>query len=1099
MMLLRHQHPFGSNIPCELLRFLCFILMILGASTGFGQEEDSPAANRLASEAANLQNKGQFSLAADVWDEYLKKFPKSTLAPKARYYSGVCHMKVGQLEKAIGAFQLVVEEIKEHPEYPYNEDALLNLGGCYLSRADQSPDQASKDYASAAEIFGRLAKEYPESKYIDQATYFLAESFYLNGKVELSIPLYTRLVDQFEDSSFRSIGLYALAVALDESNQRESAVVRYDAFLKDYPEDELATDVSMRRAEVLLQQAQSADPEQPLDIGAWEQARDAFEKLSTSPNYEQADRATYQQAFCVARLGQPEQAATLYDAIIERFPQSPYVTDARLAAGRTRYQLNQYDASISALRPVAESKDDRRGEAGHWIAKCLMKQGKSEEAFSQTQQWVKSWETDAYLPYLLMDQADAAFAVPSLRDQSRGLYLRVAREFFDHPLAPQALYNAAFEDFEAQRAEDAMQLTREFLERYADNGFAPDVRALQGECEFKLGRPAEAESIYRKLLAEIKQHPEKERWPLRLALCLYSQKKYDETISTLGEIQEWTEPAWSAEAAYLVGASQFYKKNYEQAMVSLARAIEQKSGWTQSDVALVLLARSQANLNQWQQAQQTLNRVLAEFPESTQRSEVWFRLGEVNEGLEKPEEAQKWYQKLVVDSPQSPLTPYARLATSWLSFDARQWDLASNGFQGLLDSDPDHPLAAEAELGLGMSQRQAGNFDEAARTLKAYIKRDPLGTSSANAKFELAMAYMGQESYPKAAIELRDILENQADWERIDQVLYQLAWTAKYQDDADSADDFFQQLVDQKSDSGFAGEAWFHLGESAYKAESFEQAGKQYAQAMELASNDTVRNNARYKLAWTQFKTRKWQTAAEGFSKLVEVAKEPLKSQAQFMSGESLFEAKKFGPALEAYQACLATLESTQEIPDAMKQLARLHASQSANQQKQSELALELARGFLERYPKSPSAGEAWFEIGMAETGLKSTDKAIDAYEEATLSGAPAIAARARFMIGEVHFSAERYDEAIKQFNRVMFGFGDDAAADVAQWQAVAGFEAARCSHIRVASAQGMAQKQLIEQALEAYQYVVDQHPKNRLATEATKQIAKLKTVQSSR
>ena len=90
-------------------------------------------ANRLASEAANLQNKGQFSLAADVWDEYLKKFPKSTLAPKARYYSGVCHMKVGKLEKAIGAFQLVVEEIKEHPEYPYN-DCLL-----YTSPSPRDP------------------------------------------------------------------------------------------------------------------------------------------------------------------------------------------------------------------------------------------------------------------------------------------------------------------------------------------------------------------------------------------------------------------------------------------------------------------------------------------------------------------------------------------------------------------------------------------------------------------------------------------------------------------------------------------------------------------------------------------------------------------------------------------------------------------------------------------------------------------------------------------------------------------------------------------------------------------------------------------------
>ena len=88
--------------------------MILAASAGFGQEEDSPAANRLASEAANLQNKGQFSLAADVWDEYLKKFPKSTLAPKARYYSGVCHMKVGKLEKAIGAFPVSYTHLRAH-------------------------------------------------------------------------------------------------------------------------------------------------------------------------------------------------------------------------------------------------------------------------------------------------------------------------------------------------------------------------------------------------------------------------------------------------------------------------------------------------------------------------------------------------------------------------------------------------------------------------------------------------------------------------------------------------------------------------------------------------------------------------------------------------------------------------------------------------------------------------------------------------------------------------------------------------------------------------------------------------------------------------
>ena len=82
-------------------------------------------------------------------------------------------------------------------------------------------------------------------------------------------------------------------------------------------------------------------------------------------------------------------------------------------------------------------------------------------------------------------------------------------------------------------------------------------------------------------------------------------EKYNETISTLGEIRVLTEPAWSAEAA----TSSEQASSTEElrlAMVCYRRAIGQKSGWTQSDIALVLtIARSQANLNQWQQAQQT--------------------------------------------------------------------------------------------------------------------------------------------------------------------------------------------------------------------------------------------------------------------------------------------------------------------------------------------------------------------------------------------------------------------------------------------------------------------------------------------------------------
>ena len=282
--------------------------------------DDPPAANRMAREAASLQNQGKFGLAAEVWDEFLTKFPETSLAGKARYYSGVCHMKVGELDPAIASFEILADQIKDQPEYPYNEDTLLNLGGCYLSRAEQPGGDSGKDFGLAQKTFGRLAKEFPEGKYRDQAIYFQAEAFYLSDNVEASIPLYREVVDDYEDSSVRSNALYALGVALDDAGQSELALKRYEMFLADYERDPLVGDVAMRRAETLLQRSQSLERRGEATEETWEVARAAFDQLSEREGFEQADRATYQAAYCLAKQGKSDQAAPLYASIAERFP-----------------------------------------------------------------------------------------------------------------------------------------------------------------------------------------------------------------------------------------------------------------------------------------------------------------------------------------------------------------------------------------------------------------------------------------------------------------------------------------------------------------------------------------------------------------------------------------------------------------------------------------------------------------------------------------------------------------------------------------------------------------------------------------------------------
>ena len=70
------------------------------------------------------------------------------------------------------------------------------------------------------------------------------------------------------------------------------------------------------------------------------------------------------------------------------------------------------------------------------------------------------------------------------------------------------------------------------------------------------------------------------------------------------------------------------------------------------------------------------------------------------------------------------------------------------------------------------------------------------------------------------------------------------------------------------------------------------------------------------------------------------------------------------------------------------------------------------------------------------------------------------LAARARFMMGEIYFSDRAFDKAIPEFQRVMFGFGAEKAPDrIKNWQAKSGFEAARCSELLTQLAKTTASK----------------------------------------
>ncbi|MEN8212420.1 MAG: tol-pal system protein YbgF [Thermodesulfobacteriota bacterium] len=89
----------------------------------------------LYKKARNLLLEGNYITAADLFADFIKKFPKNTLAGNAAYWLGECYYSTNRYKKAITIFKDLVETYPKSGKVP---GALLKTGYAYLSLDDSN-------------------------------------------------------------------------------------------------------------------------------------------------------------------------------------------------------------------------------------------------------------------------------------------------------------------------------------------------------------------------------------------------------------------------------------------------------------------------------------------------------------------------------------------------------------------------------------------------------------------------------------------------------------------------------------------------------------------------------------------------------------------------------------------------------------------------------------------------------------------------------------------------------------------------------------------------------------------------------------------------
>lgn len=1014
------------------------------------QEEEprsDPKAIAIYGDAANFQNKKLFDIAVEEWQRLLKEYPDDPQAKKGQFYLGICQMQLKKYGLAAAAFDLV---ISKHKPFDLTEEAYFQLGWCRYTLARQSEgDEQKQLLAQSIQSFTDVVAKYAKGTYADDAVYYQGEAQYLGGDAPAAVGSYQSLIDNYPKSNLRENGMYALGVTYEELKQSDKAGEVYDLFLTEFPEARLVSEIQLRKADTVLR------------AGDFEGAEKMFATLVGSEGFPQVDYALFRQAACLASLNKHQEAAAVYSTLVKDHTESQFVVEARMSVGRCFYNAGKSSEALEWFGQVIEGKEAGASEAAHWSSRIHLDLKQYDRVLEITAAALATAGDSPFLAQLIVDRADALLETGE-KQPALDAYLSVVEKHADSPVAPQALYNATFAQLNLKNYDAVIAQAGVFAANYAEHALLADTQYLMAEAQLQQDKLPEAEASFRVLVDKFTEHRERQQWQLRLGSLLYMQKKHEQTVSYLsGVLDSLDDGPQKAQAQFLVGSSYFFQDMLDQAAASLAASLAAAPKGNQADEALLYLARSQFKQKKFEPARQSLTKLLEEFSASRFKDQALYRLGECLDAEKMPVEAIKHYDMLLAQSADSAFLPYALYNKGYDLLGLGKLEDAGASFDLLVEKYPEHQLKKLAVVGQAEVAYQGGR------------------------------SKLNDKEFAAAATVFEAVLKTFPEFSRNDAVLYDLAWSRLSGKQQDQATVAFARLTREFKESEFVADSFYRVGEDHYRQQRFAEALTSYAAALENKPVAGIREAVLHKTGWAHFKIDAFDKALESFQgQVTEFAEGAFVNDGRFMTSECLFKLKKYTEALAGYaELADVTFTNVQFV-----ELVLLHGGQSAGQLKQWDQSLAMLNVILADHKDSTYISQAQLEAGRAHRGKQELDKANELFEVVAREARNASGAEARFLMGEICFGQKKHADAIRHYQRVIFGFGGERALDeVKQFQHLSATEAGICAEVLAGEAKTAADKQrYLKDAIGFYQHIVENHPKSASAANAGKRLEEL-------
>ncbi|HVS38276.1 MAG TPA: tetratricopeptide repeat protein [Gemmataceae bacterium] len=933
---------------------------------------------------------GKCSEALTRLNAFVQQFPTSALVAEAQLRQGFCQVQMKQFGDALKTLQTVADK-----EPRLADQALLWIGKAQVGGADpnnpQAYDQAVKNaqnsFRNAADRANQLAGADPEAKT-------------RRGEILLELADAQQLAKQFGDAinTYNQVLNEKLLPAREEEVVQDLAAAQHlggnyaesdktcERFRTSYPVSPLLPGVLFRYAENAYFSALAAD------------------KL---PNPQERQRETARWL---------DETIKRYQALVDKFPESPNVNLARYGLGVAYYQKGDLEKARSILEAIAPA--DRTGDLAvvpYQLADCI----------------IRSAPANA-------DDAVAAGKLQESLQTAIGLLDAFAAGQPNSPQAPDALLKLGYcrqrlaamlvqPPDQAKALGSARASYEQMLQKYPKSDLVPQAIFERAKC---MAQQKDIGGAMNELRRFTNQDPLKSSLVapmaiLELATLLRSQNQAQQAADVLAQARQQWEPKLQADPAHAAwitllqyhhgvalreaGKRQEARGIFDQVVKAAPERPEaaeaalrfgqclrddgqQKVADAQKKLATPNLkpeetAAAQNLLNDGvkdlRDAVQYLNaqadQVKQKQPDSPVRARMFYEAAwtcraladlEVKAARDKiqQEQWQKRKQEVAAKTPPGQTPPFVSPPDVPLSSVPLQPSeiQARAEYTSLINAFPDLAINADALFEMAELESERGEHDTSIKQLQAALDKEPSAELTDKIKVRLGAAYLAKGE-AKKALDLLTPITNNPKSATSPQALYRAGECQLALGKPEEAVKLFAGFRDKgelQNLPGLTDRALLRLGYTLAQLKQWEPSRQAYEQVYNRFGNGPWANEARYGAGWALQNQNRFDEAVNLYAQVASATATELGARAQLNIGQCRLAQKRYPEATTA----LLVVPFTYDYPK-LSALALMEAARGFAENNQSDQAGKLLERVIREYPDSEQADAAKKRLAELKKG----------------------------------------------------------------------------------------------------------------------------------